>query len=125
MTPYEYWRKQHAAHHASSGNLDRRGMGDIDMLTVEEYLDKGFFGRLVYRLYRHPAVMFGLGPAYLFLLRHRIPVGSMKEGSKPWISTIATNIGIVVVSAVMIYFIGWKLFLTIQIRVDVLRATPV
>jgi len=123
MTPYEYWRKQHAAHHASSGNLDRRGMGDIDTLTVEEYLDKGFFGRLVYRLYRHPAVMFGLGPAYLFLLRHRIPVGSMKEGSKPWISTIATNIGIVVVSAVMIYFIGWKLFLAIQIPIVVLGAS--
>ena len=110
MTPYEYWRRQHAAHHASSGNLDRRGMGDIDTLTVNEYLKKGTFGRLVYRLYRHPVVMFGLGPGYLFLFRHRLPIGSMSEGVKPWVSALATNVGIALMSAALIYFTSWTTF---------------
>lgn len=123
LTPYEYWRRLHAAHHAHSGNLDRRGMGDIDTLTVDEYLSKGFFGRLLYRLYRHPAVMFGLGPAYLFLLRHRLPVGAMSDGRKPWISTLATNLGILAMSAVLIYFTSWTTFFVIHVPIVVLGAS--
>jgi len=123
LTPYEYWKNLHAAHHAHSGNLDRRGMGDIDTLTVEEYLSKGFFGRLVYRLYRHPIVMFGLGPAYLFLLRHRLPIGAMKAGHKPWVSALANNLGIIVLSAIMIYLTSWSTFLLIQIPIVVLGAS--
>lgn len=123
MTPYEYWRRQHAAHHASSGNLDRRGMGDIDTLTVDEYLKKGKFDRLMYRLYRHPVVMFGLGPSYLFLIRHRLPIGSMKEGRNPWISALATNVGIVLLAAVLIYFTSWATFFLIHIPIVILGAS--
>ena len=123
LTPYEYWRRLHAAHHAGSGNLDRRGMGDIDTLTVDEYLKKDLSGRLVYRLYRHPLVMFGLGPAYLVLLRHRLPVGAMNQGSKPWISALATNAGIVAFSALIIYLTSWSAFLTIQIPIYVIGAS--
>jgi len=123
MTPYDYWRRSHAEHHAASGNLDRRGMGDIDTLTVDEYLSKGFFGRLMYRLYRHPAVMFGLGPAYLFIFRHRIPVGAMKEGKNPWISTFATNLGIAALFAVLIYFVGWKGFVATHLPIVVIGAS--
>ena len=95
LTPYDYWKRTHAAHHASSGNLDRRGMGDINTITVREYLAMNWRGRLGYRLYRHPAVMFGLGPAYLFILQHRAPLGLMRgAGWRPWISTMATNAGI-------------------------------
>ena len=79
------------SHHATSGNLDRRGMGDIDTLTVREYLALPRWGRLKYRLYRHPAVMFGIGPAYLFIVQHRLPVGLMRAGWTPWLSTMATN----------------------------------
>src|SRR5579872_779176 len=64
MTPYDSWRRTHAIHHATSGNLDQRGIGDVDTLTVREYLSLSRLGRLRYRLYRHPLVMFGLGPAY-------------------------------------------------------------
>src|SRR5829696_975544 len=64
FTPYDFWQRTHAMHHAGSGNLDRRGFGDIDTLTVREYQALGFWGRLGYRLYRHPAVLFGIGPAY-------------------------------------------------------------
>ena len=62
LTPYDFWRRTHAVHHATSGNLDRRGIGDIDTLTVREYLALSPWGRLRYRVYRHPLVMFGVGP---------------------------------------------------------------
>ena len=75
LTPYDFWRRTHAIHHASAGNLDRRGIGDVDTLTVREYYALSRCGRLKYRLYRHPVVMLGLGPAYLFLLQYRLPVG--------------------------------------------------
>ena len=87
LTPYDFWRRTHAIHHATSGNLERRGIGDIDTLTVREYLALSRWGRLRYRLYRHPAVMFGVGPAYLFILQHRLPVGLMRGGWQPWLST--------------------------------------
>jgi omega-6 fatty acid desaturase (delta-12 desaturase) len=79
MTPYGYWRRTHAIHHATSGNLDRRSLGGVDTLTVEEYRALPRIRRLGYRLYRHPFVLFGLGPAYLFLLQHRLPIGLMRE----------------------------------------------
>jgi acyl-lipid omega-6 desaturase (Delta-12 desaturase) len=123
FTPYDFWRRSHALHHAGSGNLDRRGIGDIDTLTVEEYRKLGRLGRLRYRLYRHPVVMFGLGPAYLFLLRHRLPVGDMKGGGMPWASTLATNLGIAALSAAMIYLVGFAQFLAIQIPLVILAAS--
>ena len=79
LTPYGYWRRSHAVHHASSGNLDRRGIGDITTLTVREYLACPRWRRLAYRLYRHPLVMFGIGPAYLFLVQQRFPSGQLLE----------------------------------------------
>jgi len=94
MTPYDLWRRSHAIHHAGAGNLDRRGIGDVTTLTVREYAALSRFARLRYRLYRHPAVMFGLGPPYLFLLQHRLPLGFMRKGWSPWISTMATNAAI-------------------------------
>lgn len=123
FTPYEYWRLQHAGHHATSGNLDRRGLGDIDTLTVNEYLNRSKLSRFIYRLYRNPVMMFGIGTSYMFILRHRLPVGLMNNGAKPWISTLATNLGIVAVSALIIFAIGWQMFLLIQIPVVVLAAT--
>src|SRR5882672_4562152 len=90
LTPYDFWRRTHAAHHATSGNLDRRGVGDIDTLTVREYRARSLIGRLGYRLYRHPIIMFGIGPAYLFVLQHRLPVGLMRAGWQPWASAMAT-----------------------------------
>ena len=94
LTPYDFWRRSHNIHHASSGNLDHRGIGDITTLTVSEYLALPRWGRLQYRLYRHPLMMFGIGPAYLFLLQYRLPVGLMRKGWQPWVSTMATNVAI-------------------------------
>jgi len=123
FTPYDYWRKLHAGHHATSGDLDRRGVGDIDTLTVAEYKAKSKLGKLRYRLYRNPFVMFGLGPAYMFLLRHRLPVGAMKEGLTGWISTLATNVGIVVMTLLLIKFAGLGAFVLIQLPMVVLGAS--
>ena len=120
MTPYEYWRRMHATHHAHSGNLQRRGVGDIDTLTIDEYLALGRWQRFCYRIYRNPLVMFVIGPIYLFLLRHRLPIGCMKQGRKPWISVLGTNVGIALLFAAMIYLVGWQAFLLIHISVIVL-----
>ena len=91
LTPYDYWRRTHAMHHATSGNLDRRGLGAIETLTVEEYRAKTPLGRLGYRLYRHPFVMFGLGPAFVFFIMQRLPVGLMRDGWRPTESVLANT----------------------------------
>ena len=74
LTPYDFWRQTHAIHHANSGNLDHRGIGDIDMLTVREYLVLSRWRQLLYRLYRHPLIMFGIGPSVSLRLPATTPV---------------------------------------------------
>jgi omega-6 fatty acid desaturase (delta-12 desaturase) len=123
MTPYDFWRRTHAAHHATSGNLDRRGIGDIDVLTVREYFARTKIGRLRYRLYRHPAVMFGLGPAYLFLFQHRLPVGLMRQGWQPWVSAMATNVGIALTASLLIWLIGLWPFVLVHAPIMLLAAS--
>lgn len=120
FTPYDYWRRAHAEHHASAGNLDERGVGDITTLTVEEYSSRSWRGRLAYRLYRHPAIMFGIGPAWLFLFKQRLPFGMMRSGLLPWISTMATNLAIAIASALLIWAIGILPFLLVHLPIVLL-----
>ena len=117
MTPYDFSDNSHDKRHAGSGNLDRRGIGDIDTLTVDEYLARGTLGRLRYRIYRHPLVMFGIGPALLFVLFQRVPLGAMRSGAMPWVSTLLTNLGIVIMSGLMIHVVGLEAFLIIQVPI--------
>lgn len=91
LTPYECWRASHRLHHAGTGNLDARGFGDVDTLTVREYRERSRLARFGYRLYRHPAFLLGFGPAYLFILRHRLPIGHMRDGAHMWVSAMGTN----------------------------------
>ncbi len=123
LTPYDFWRRTHAFHHASSGNLDHRGMGDIDTLTVREYLALSRWRRLRYRLYRHPAVMFGVGPAYLFIVQHRLPVGLMRDGWTPWVSTQATNAAVALIVGLLIWLIGPIAFVLVHMPIMLLAAT--
>jgi acyl-lipid omega-6 desaturase (Delta-12 desaturase) len=123
FTPYDHWRRSHAIHHATAGNLERRGIGDIDTLTVAEYSSRSKLGRLRYRLYRHPLVMFGLGPLYTFLIENRLPFGFMRIGWMPWLSTMGTNAGIALASALMIWLIGAGPFLLVHLPVMALAAT--
>ncbi|MBC2859879.1 fatty acid desaturase [Stappia sp. 28M-7] len=123
FTPYDYWRRTHAIHHASTGNLDQRGIGDIDTLTVREYQALPWSGRLRYRLYRHPLVMFGLGPAWLFVCQYRLPVGLMRGGLEPWLSTLATNLCIAAMAALLIWAAGPGAFLMVQGLIILMAAT--
>ena len=123
LTPYDFWRRSHAVHHASSGNLDHRGIGDIDTLTVREYLALPRWRRLRYRMYRHPIVMFGIGPAYMFILRYRLPIALMRNGWQPWLSTMATNAAIALLFALMMWLVGVWSFLAVQVPITLLASS--
>ena len=123
LTPYAFWRRTHAIHHATSGNLERRGYGDVDTLTVREYLARTRWGRLRYRFYRHPAVLFGLGPIYVFYLQHRLPVGLMRAGWQPWLSVMGTNLAIAIFCATLIWLVGLGPFLMIHLPITLLAGS--
>ena len=123
LTPHDCWRRTHAIHHATSGNLDRRGVGEVTTLTVEEYRELPPLRRLAYRLYRHPAVIFGIGPAFLFLLQHRLPTGLMREGWRPWLSALATNAAIALLIGAAVGLGGWKALLFVHLPTLLLAAS--
>lgn len=123
LTPYDYWRRAHAAHHASAGNLDERGVGDITTLTVAEYRSLSPLRRLVYRLYRNPIVMFGIGPIWLFLFKQRLPFGLMRSGAEPWVSTMTTNLAIMVLAAGLIWLVGLLPFMLVQLPIVALAGS--
>ena len=123
LTPYDFWRRTHIIHHATSGNLDRRGFGDVTTLTVREYRARSRWRRICYRLYRHPVIMFGVGPAYLFFVQHRLPVGLMRGGWQIWLSTMATNFAIAAIIATLIWFIGLKALLLVHLPIMLMAAS--
>jgi acyl-lipid omega-6 desaturase (Delta-12 desaturase) len=123
LTPYAVWRRQHAIHHAHHGDLDNRGIGDVTTLTLEEYRARGPFGRLMYRLYRHPLVLFVLGPSYLFILQNRLPFGLMNSGWRYWTSAMGTNAMIGIALAIIIWFGGLLPVLLIFLPTSVIAAT--
>ena len=123
LTPYTFWHRSHAVHHATSGNLNRRGVGDIDTLTVREYLSLSARRRFRYRLYRHPVILFGIGPAYQFLLRHRVPTGHPVRHRQDWASILGTNIALAAIVIVMALTIGLRPFLLSYLPVILLSAS--
>ncbi len=123
LTPYVDWRRSHAGHHATTGNLDKRGMGDIDTLTVREYQAKSAAGKFWYRVYRHPIVMFVIGPTYQFLLRHRIPATSQSDDRASWISAIGTNIALAAIAVAGALAFGAGPFLLGYLPVIMLAAS--
>lgn len=110
--PYEKWKREHTIHHATSSNLDKRGIGDIDMLTVDEYLEKSKLGRLGYRLYRNPIVMFGLGPLFMVLILNRFNRKDAKR--KERLNTYFNNIALLVICTTLILIFGWSTFLLVH-----------
>lgn len=123
VTPYDVWRRTHSEHHSASGNLDRQGMGDIHTMTVTEYRALSKKQQFMYRLYRHPFVLFALGPAYLFILQNRLPLGLMTAGAKYWTSAMGTNAAIVAALSVVYYFGGWAPLVLIFLPSTILAAT--
>jgi omega-6 fatty acid desaturase (delta-12 desaturase) len=122
LTPYDVWKRTHSMHHSASGNLARRGMGDVHTLTVAEYNSLSRIKQFGYRLYRHPIVLFGLGPGYLFFLQNRLPLGLMAK-AKYWVSAMATNAATIAALLIILYFGGLMPILLIFIPSTLLAAT--
>jgi omega-6 fatty acid desaturase (delta-12 desaturase) len=114
LTPYAYWRKTHAVHHASSGNLDRRGCGDITTLTIREYNALPPLRQRAYRLYRHPLLMFLIGPAFQFIVKHRFPWDLPTHHNREWRSIHLTNLVLVLLVGLLGATIGFQRFLLVQ-----------
>ena len=123
LTPYDVWRKVHSHHHSTSGNLDRREMGEIFTLTVDEYASRSWFGKFGYRLYRNPIVLFVLAPGYLFFMQNRLPIGLMRAGFKYWLSAMATNAAIIAALGIIFYFGGLAPLLLIFVPTTLVAAT--
>ena len=122
LTPYDYWRRTHSVHHARNGNLDSRGMGDVATLTVSEYRARSRWRRFTYRLYRNPIVLFGIGPAFVFFIQHRLPYGLMRGGWRPWLSAMITNGALALLVAAALWF-GAGRFLIVYAPVVLVAAT--
>jgi omega-6 fatty acid desaturase (delta-12 desaturase) len=110
--PFDQWGYEHSVHHATSGNLDKRGTGDIWTLTVEEYLAAPLRLRFAYRFYRNPLVMFGIGPIYVFVFKNRFNRKGAKK--KERMNTYLTNILIVALIGVLTWAVGWQTVLFVQ-----------
>ena len=123
LTPYHYWKKTHAMHHATSGNLEHRGFGDIDTLTVDEYLALSRWGRFKYRVYRHPAVLFGIGAVIHFFVRHRLPTIVPRDWSRERRSVLWTDVGLAVFIVSMGLLIGFGQFLLMYLPLMALSAS--
>ncbi|SMX44591.1 fatty acid desaturase [Actibacterium lipolyticum] len=123
LTPYDVWRRSHSIHHSAAGNLDKRGMGDIHTLTVNEYRALSFWGRVGYRLYRNPIVLFVIGPAYIFVIQNRLPLGFMRAGWQYWVSAMGTNIALAAIIAGIIYFGGLMPVLLIFLPTTLIAAS--
>lgn len=111
LIPFEYWRHEHGLHHASAGDLGRRGHGDVETLTVREYLSRSRWGRLKYRLVRHPLVFLGLGPLY-FVLDKRLPPRGPGAGRRQIASVWLTNAAIVIAGSALLALFGPRVLLT-------------
>lgn len=117
VAPYGLWRREHAQHHAASGNLDRRGAGDIDTMTVAEYQALPPLGKLRYRIYRNPLFLFGLGvPAYFIILQRTPWLHAVKPG-EAWRSVLGLNLALALLYGPLIYFFGLSKVLWVMLPI--------
>ena len=115
FTPYGLWRRVHAKHHATSGNLDDRGAGDINTLTVREYLERSALGRLRYRVYRNPLFLFLLAVPAFFMIVQRLPVGHPLPFRETWKSVLGLDAAIAIAYGLFGWLVGLKVLLLIAL----------
>ena len=119
--PFANWRHNHAVHHGTAGDLDRRGTGDVPTLTVEEYLARPWQGRLGYRLFRNPLVMFGIGPIWSLMIGPRIWSNSMRRRQRR--SILATNLALAILVGAIFWVAGPTAWLLVQMPIAFLAGT--
>ena len=123
LFPYGYWRRTHAIHHATNGNLDDREFGDIRTLTVKEYQALPRWSRFGYRLYRNPLVLFGVGPVYQFVLKHRFPFDIPFSWKREWRSVLTTNVAIAATVFGLAQVFGWQTVALVHLPIVVVAGS--
>ncbi len=123
LTPYRYWQRCHAVHHASSANLDQRGIGDVPTLTVAEYLGRSRWRRAGYRIARNPLILLGIAPFLLFVVKHRLPMELIDGGRDVWVSALATNLAIAGAVLGVGSVIGFDSVLLVQLPITILASS--
>jgi omega-6 fatty acid desaturase (delta-12 desaturase) len=123
LVPYAYWRRTHSIHHANSGNLDHRGLGDIQTLTVREYRALTPKRRFLYRLYRNAFVLFVIGPFYQFVLKHRLPLDTPRTWKKEWASVLWTDVSLAAAVTGLSLLLGWRTFLLVHLPITLVAGT--
>jgi acyl-lipid omega-6 desaturase (Delta-12 desaturase) len=123
MTPYTCWRRQHALHHATSGDLDRRGTGDVHTITVAEYMALTPMKRLGYRIYRNPLFFFGIAPILHFAILQRFTTSLPRSWKQERAGVHGTNLAILVCFAAVAWLVGVRPFLLVHIPVTILASS--
>lgn len=121
FTPFEDWQRTHVIHHSASGDLDRRGVGDIWTLTVDEYLSASWLKRAAYRFFRNPLLLIGIIPSVLFLILQRFPSSGAKKRERN--SVIFTNVALVAIITIMSLTLGFQNYLMIQLPIIMMAAS--
>ena len=115
--PYKYWAKVHNFHHGHTGQLEHRDIGDIDFLTVKEYKSLNRWGRIKYKIFRNPFVLFGVVPVYYFTIANRYPTINFKEWNNIGWNQLLNNLGVGLVYLTLALILGWKQFLLVHIPI--------
>ena len=115
--PFKYWSRVHNHHHGHVGQLEHRDIGDINFLTVNEFREKSFFGRLRYRMFRHPVSLFAIIPVAYLTVSNRIPFFSFKGWGKIRRSQLFNNLFLILIYLLVAFLVGWKAFLLVHIPV--------
>lgn len=121
FTPYDAWKHDHSVHHATAGNLDKRGVGDVPTWTVAEYLTKPWYARLGYRLMRNPVILLTAVSFYVFAISHRFWLPG--TGKRERASVIYTNLALALICGGLIWLVGWQAFLAIQLPILLLASS--
>lgn len=121
FTSYHQWKAEHAFHHSSSGDLDRRGMGDVWTMTVQEYKNSSLWDRFRYRIVRNPLVLFGFVPLFLFLVINRFPHAKLKNQDRTWLQF--SNLIMLFLAIGLGTLYGWKSYLQIQLTILFVTST--
>jgi acyl-lipid omega-6 desaturase (Delta-12 desaturase) len=121
FTPFYQWKHEHAIHHATAGDLDRRGVGDVYTMTVEEYLAAPWHKKVAYRILRNPMILFTISSFMVFTVFHRL--WTAESGKRERNSVIWTNIALVAVIGWIIFWIGWEAFLLVEVPILLLACS--